>query len=363
MRIFFSGIIIGVAIGAMIAANAPREYKQPSRGGLNNAENQASTIINLDLASTFNSSAPFNSNLGPILIERIKKISNGNILMKFHEPETLIPTVKLFDAVSSGAVDIALSSSQLWSHKSPAFELFSSVPFGPDIISYLTWFKEHGGQDFYEKLYSTYNIHSMICGIIGTAGAGWFNHSINTVDDFKKHKIAASGLVSLVYNELGAATSKISPYNIISSLQQEKINAVAYVNPTTEHYLGLSKHVKYYYFPGWFQQSRLIDLMINLKKWNSLNKSQKEIIETACVANTTYSITASEAQQFEILKKIVIQGIDVRRFSNDITIAIKKAWLSVESSQSRSNEDFRKIILSLRKFRKEHSIWQEIGKI
>ena len=67
----------------------------------------------------------------------------------------------------------------------------------------------------------------MICGVIGVIGAGWFKHGTNTLDDFKKSKIAASGLVSLVYSELGATTINISPSKILSSLHQGKVNAVA----------------------------------------------------------------------------------------------------------------------------------------
>jgi TRAP-type mannitol/chloroaromatic compound transport system substrate-binding protein len=162
---------------------------------------------------------------------------------------------------------------------------------------------------------------------------------------------------------LGATTISISPSNILSSLEQGKVNAVASANPITNQFLKLSKHIKYYYFPGWFQQSKIIDLMINLKKWNSLNKRQKEIIETACLANTTHSITASEASQFKTLKKIVIKGVDVRRLPDHIIVAIENAWLTVANSQSKSNEDFRNVLDSLDKFRKNHSIWQELGRI
>ena len=96
--------------------------------------------------------------------------------------------------------------------------------------------------------------------------------------------------------------------------------------------------------------------MINLEKWDSLNKSQKEIIETACLAKITYSITASEVLQFETLKKIVIKGVDVRRFPDHIIVGIEKAWLTVANSQSKSNDNSGKVLNSLRKFRKNHSI-------
>ena len=360
MRSFLIGIFLGTAIGALIATNALDRFKQNS---VKQLSKDSRTLIKLDLASSFNKATLSSSSLDLTLIEQLNKESNSSILIKFHRPETTIPIDNLFDAVSSGAVDTALSSSHLWSKKSPAFELFSSVPFGPDIISYLTWFRKHGGQVLYENLYSKHNIYSMICGIVGANGAGWFKYEINSLADFKKHKIAASGLVALVYSKLGATTINISPSNILSSLEQGKVNAVASANPTTNQFSKLSKHITYYYFPGWFQQLKIIDLMINLKKWNSLNKSQKEIIETACLANITHSITASEASQFETLKKIVTKGVDVRRLPDHIIVAIENAWLTVANSQSKSNEDFRNVLDSLGKFRKNYSIWQELGKI
>ena len=142
MRTLFCGALIGLAIGVTITLDAPQQH---SGQKAINPGKQKISAINWDLASAFNSSEPFTGNLGPSLIKRLKRIRNGSILIKFYEPDALIPTNDLFDAVSSGILDTALSSSQLWSHKSPTFELFSSAPFGPDIVSYMTWFREHGG--------------------------------------------------------------------------------------------------------------------------------------------------------------------------------------------------------------------------
>ena len=168
MHSFLIGIILGTAIGALITTNAPDKFKQNSVKQLNK---NSRTLIKLDLASSFNKATLSSSSLDLTLIEQLNKESNSDILIKFHRPETTLPFDNLFDAVSSGVVDTALSSSHLWNKKSPAFELFRSVPFGPDIISYLTWFREHGGQVLYENLYSKHNMYSMICGIVGATGA------------------------------------------------------------------------------------------------------------------------------------------------------------------------------------------------
>ena len=366
MRRFIGGSVIGLVIGVVIAAKVPQENSQNSENYNKNYADAPNTINNpvkLDLASSYPRTIPFNSIVGPQIIRQLKQVSNGKIILKFRKTGVTNPNQNLFNEVSSGIVEVALSSSQFWVSKSPAFGLFSSVPFGPDMVAYLTWFRQHGGQTFYEKLYLRHNIKSMICGITGPAGAGWFDNEINTIEDLRKSKIAANGLAYSVYKNLGATVIEIVPSELQSALKMKKINAVAFSSPATDHYLGLSKYAKYYYFPGWFQQSRFIDLMFNLKKWQKLSETHKKIIETTCMANITDSIAASESSQFDTLKKIVTEGVDVKKFSPEIIEAIKQSWLSVASSESSSNVDFRQILNSLRKFRKNYSIWRELGKI
>jgi TRAP-type mannitol/chloroaromatic compound transport system substrate-binding protein len=203
----------------------------------------------------------------------------------------------------------------------------------------------------------------MVCGVTGAAGAGWFGHAINSVKDLKELKIAATGLASRVYRHIGATTVQIAPSDLQNALKLKQVDAVAFSTPAADQFLGLTEFSKHYYFPGWFQQAGFIDLMINLTKWNGLGKNQQKMIETACMANMEYSLAAGEAGQFDALKNIVIRGVDVKKFPPKITQALKKAWMSIAKSRAASNKDFRRILISLRKFREDYSIWQELGKI
>jgi TRAP-type mannitol/chloroaromatic compound transport system substrate-binding protein len=366
MRGFVGGIIIGLVAGVVIAVKAPptRTMDQPSPIiKIQSLNTQKSMPIAWDLASVFPSDLMLNGGLGPKMISRLKRISNNNIVLKFYEPGTLVPVFDIFNAISSGTVDAALSSSQYWGKKSPAFELFSSVPFGPNIPSYLAWFREHGGQQFYEELYKKYNIHSMICGVAGVAGAGWFNNSIENLADLTKLKIAATGLTSRVYKQLGATTFRITPSDLQNAVKQKKIDAVSFSTPVADKYLNIIDFNSHYYFPGWFQQASFIDLMINLKKWTALSKNQQEIIETVCMANIEYSLSASEGQQFDALKHFVNKGIDVKKFPPKIIEALNLAWIAVSNSLADSDKNFGKVWKSMQKFRENYSIWQELGKI
>ena len=184
MRGFIGGLVMGLVIGVVLAVTAPGS--KTSDPSLNTGQsssrltnsNNTEKPVKWKLASAFPSEMPLSGSLGLTLIDRLKKISSGKIDVEFHEPGALVPTLDLFEAVASGTVDAGLASSQFWGDKSAAFELFGAVPFGPDIASHLAWFRHHGGQTLYEEIYHRNNIHSLICGVTGAAGAGWFDHPI-----------------------------------------------------------------------------------------------------------------------------------------------------------------------------------------
>ena len=109
--------------------------------------------------------------------------------------------------------------------------------------------------------------------------------------------------------------------------------------------------------------SDIINEPLEIHNVGTKKERKQKIIETTCMANVVDSISASESVQFDTLKEIINDGIDVREFSPEVMRALKQAWLSVSSAYSRSNNDFRQILDSLRKFRADYSIWQDLGKI
>tara|TARA_B100000315_G_scaffold122757_1_gene112697 strand:- start:17533 stop:18642 length:1110 start_codon:yes stop_codon:yes gene_type:complete len=369
MRGFIGGLVMGLVIGVVLAVTAPGSKISNGSGSTGQPgaflvnSTSAGKPVKWKMASAFPSEMPLSGNLGLAMIDRLKEISSGRIDIEFHEPGALVPTLDLFEAVASGTVDAGLASSQFWGEKSAAFELFGAVPFGPDIASHLAWFRHHGGQKLYEELYRQNNIHSLICGVTGAAGAGWFEHPIEELKDLKGLKIAATGLAARVYRFMGATTIRLAPADILAALKEKQVDGVAFSTPAADQFLKLTEFAKHYYFPGWFQQAGFIDLMINLTKWERLSKSQKKMIETACMANMEYSLAAGEASQFDALKNIVIRGIDVKKFPPKVTLALKRAWLEVAKTRASANKDFRRVLNSLKNFREDYSIWQELGKI
>ena len=92
------------------------------------------------MTSTFPSSLIQLGTMGKRFSEQIKKVSGGNIEIRFFEPGALAPALEGFDAVSYGAIEAGWSTSGYWAGKELGLQLFGSVPFGPDAPEYLAWF-------------------------------------------------------------------------------------------------------------------------------------------------------------------------------------------------------------------------------
>ena len=215
--------------------------------------------------------------LGPnanYTVDTIKTISGGSIDIKFFEPGSLVPPGQAFDAVASGSLDAAWATPGYWTGKDIAFAMYSTVPFGPDTGEYLAWMKFGGGEKMMQALYAKYGIHSLICHMIAPEASGWFRKEIKTLDDLKGLKMRFFGLGANVMQKMGVSTQLLQAGEIFQALQLGTIDATEFSMPAMDLALGFYQVAKFYYFPGWHQQSTFGDMIINKAKWDSLSAAE-----------------------------------------------------------------------------------------
>ena len=124
--------------------------------------------------------------------------------------------------------------------------------------------------------------------MIAPEAAGWFRKRIRTVDDLKGLKMRFFGLGAKVMKKLGVVTSRLTSGDIFVAFENGEIDAAEFSMPAIDMKLGLHRMIKNYYFPGWHQPATLFELMINLKKWESLPASGKAQVEAVCGDNIRY---------------------------------------------------------------------------
>ena len=163
-----AGLAAGVLSAAILTA------------GLAQAEDER---VRWNMASWFPSSLTQLGTLGKSMVDRLDRISGGNVQIKFFEPNALIPAKECFDAVAAGSVDACWSTPGYWYGKEPALAMFAAVPFGPRAGEYMGWIFYGGGYELWDSIYEPHGLKSLPCGVIAPEASGWFRKEITSIDD------------------------------------------------------------------------------------------------------------------------------------------------------------------------------------
>lgn len=362
MRNLISGLVIGLVVGVLLAVSVPPPSGSPSDdlSGRPGSGNEASPAT-WRMASVFpRDLSPYGPQMQHVLTT-IAELSKNQVEIGFFGPGAVVPAAEVLDAVASGVVDAGFSSPAYWADTAPALQLFGGIPFGPDQTEFLAWFRFGGGEQIYDELYNGLGIHSVVCGVEPPAGGGWFKRPIETPDDLKSLKVAAAGLPGSVLRRLGATPSQVPPADIMVELKAADLDGAIFAVPTADRSLGLHQFMDHYYFPGWHKQSGLLELLVNLTRWNALSDAQRQVIEVACASNIAAGLARAEAGQFDALKSLVISGVTVAKWEEPVLAALRRSWLRVAAEQAANDRTFRRAWQSLNRFREDYSIWRELG--
>ncbi|MBI1396112.1 MAG: C4-dicarboxylate ABC transporter [Betaproteobacteria bacterium] len=323
---------------------------------------QPQKVVEMTLASVYPTSLTLVGEAAPKLVDNIKRASGGSLVLKVYEPGALVPGLESIQAVSKGSVDTAWSSPGFFAGTDTAFNIFSTVPFGPDMPEFLAWMYDGGGLELQNEMFAQHDIHAVVCGIQPPEASGWFRKEIKTVDDLKGLKMRFFGLGAKVMEKLGVATQLLAPGDIFQALQLGTIDATEFSNPSLDQKLGFYQVAKYYYFPGWHQQASLIDLFINQKKWDALSDQHKAIIEQACGDMVRHIMAEGEATQWAAMKAMRDEhGVIIKTWPPEIMKAYRKAWDEVVAEESAANPNFKKVYDSYSQFRSNYALWREYG--
>lgn len=317
--------------------------------------------VRLQLAAGFGSNQPLAGEAAVDLIKRIERASGGTIDIKHNEPNALVPVLQSFDAVSQGSVDMVWSTAGFWSGKDSTFNFFASIPYGPGIGEYLAWLDYGGGKQLMAELYGKYGVHALTCGMAPPEGSGWFRKEIKTLADLKGLKMRFFGLGAKAMGKLGVSTQLIAPGEIYQALQLGTIDATEFSTPVQDLKLGFYQVAKFYYLPGWHQQSTALELLVNKKKWDAMTDTQRAVIELACGETIRQTISYGESAQFGALKEMQAKGVQIKTWGPEFLAAFNKAWAEVAIEEAAANPMFKRTWDSYSAFRANYAIWRELG--
>jgi TRAP-type mannitol/chloroaromatic compound transport system substrate-binding protein len=329
--------------------------------GLAAANPASADSVKLDVASTFPNSMPILGDVSRHLPEKVLSASGGELVLRFHEPGKLVPAADTVNAVAEGRVDAAWAGAGWFAGKDSAFNMFSSVPFGPGIGEYIAWLYRGGGLEMAREMFHKHGVHNIPCGVIPPEASGWFQKEIRRVDDLKGLRMRFFGLGAKVMEKHGVVTRQLPPGEILEALKSGALDATEFSLPAMDQPLGFHKVAKYYYFPGWHQQATLFDLYVNKKVWEGLPARHRAVIEIACGDAMREMIADGEALQWKAMKEMQAEGVRLKRWPPDILISFENAWMEVVAEESSKNPNFKRVYDSYAKFRENYAIWRHFN--
>ena len=134
---------------------------------------RADTKLNWKMVTSWPKNSPGVGVNAQRLADAITTMSGGRLTVQLFAAGELVPPFECFDAVSSGAAEMAHASPYFWQGKDKAFHFFTGVPFGLFANEHMGWIWYGGGQQLWEKAYAPFGVQPFYCGSSGPqAGLG-----------------------------------------------------------------------------------------------------------------------------------------------------------------------------------------------
>jgi len=346
-----------LAAGTLLSAcnDSNRQAIDYSKIREKKAEKNASVNINknrktlLKLATSWPAHFPIMGTGVENFVERVHQASGGSIEIKLYPKNTLIPALAVFDAASSGEIDIFHSGPYYWKGKNPAFSLFSGMPFGMTAEEINAWMHYGGGYELWRKMYAKYNLYPLLGGNTNIQMGGWFRKEINSLSDLKGLKMRVPGLGGEVFSKLGVNPILLPAGEIYTALERGIIDATEWVGPALDMKMGFYKVAPYYY-SGWHEPGSILELTFNHQSWKKLPAEHKAIIEMASEEMNSKMAYDFHTQNALALDELAKLGVNFRSFPDSVITAAKQGLEDVVFTQSNQSEDFEEVYKSAASF-------------
>ena len=310
------------------------------------------------MQSTWGSQVAINGEAAVYFSNKVKSISGGDVQLRFHEPNALVPSLEVWDAVKNGSVDAGYTTPGYHAGKIPAVSYFTAVPFGPGASEYHGWMEYGGGQQLKDRIYGEYGLKALNCLTHAPETSGWFRKKINNVEELKGMKMRFFGLGAKVMSKIGMSTQLLAGADIYPALERGVIDATEYSMPTNDIKYGFYQIAKNNYFPRWHQQASVSEYLMNKPKYDALPKAYQEMIQSAAMTQVIYTHADADSKQFGAMATMQNKhGVKIHRWKDSQLAVFEKAWNEVVAEESAKDALFKEFADSYFAFRKGFKIW------
>src|SRR5256884_202357 len=293
--------------------------------------------------------------------KRVAEITDNKFQIQAFAAGEIVPGLQVLDAVSNGTVEMGNTALYYYWGKNPAFTFGTSLPFGLNTRSHISWLRFGGGMDMLNDLLKEYNCVGVPTGSTGAQMGGWFRKEIKSMDDFRGLKFRVGGFAGTIIAKVGGVPQQIAGGDIYPALEKGTIDAAEWVGPHDDEKLGFNKVAPYYYYPGWWEGGTANHLLINQAKWNELPKTYQAVVAAAAGLANVEETARYDARNPAALKRLIAAGTQLRPSPQPVMEACLKASNEVNAETSAANADYKKVLDSMQAFRNDEYLWWQVA--
>ena len=158
-------------------------------------------------------------------VKRVAEITDNKFQIQSFAAGEIVPGLQVLDAVSNGTVEMGNTALYYYWGKDPAFTFGTSLPFGLNTRSHISWLRFGGGMDMLNDLLKEYKCVGVPTGSTGAQMGGWFRKEIKSMEDFKGLKFRVGGFAGTIIAKVGGVPQQIAGGDIYPALEKGTIDA------------------------------------------------------------------------------------------------------------------------------------------
>ena len=285
----------------------------------------------------------------------VKQLTGGRLIVKLSPGGSIVPSKQVFDAVSTGTLDIGFTWAGWWMGKFPASVLFgNSFPNGLQMREMLGWIYQGNGLELWNEMYKGHGVVVLPpYGMLGPENFCWSHKPINSLEDFKGLKFRTVGIWGKCLERLGARVVSLAGGEVYPALERGVIDAAEFATPAIDKKLGFQEICKYLKVGGIHEPCAPLETLVNEKTWARLPEDLKPAVKTALQVSCFQAMNLAMKQDAEAMNFFLThRGLHVSKLSDEMIAEIVKIGDQELDRFAEKNAFFSKVLKSQREFRK-----------
>lgn len=335
-------------------------HKNPTSAG--KAALTVHETIRWKMANTWGTGMPVFEAAALRFAQNVREMTGGRLVIEVDSANKHKAPFGVFDLVRTGQYEMGHTASYYWKGKDPATPLFTTTPFGMNVLEQYAWFYYGDGLKLMNEVYVRHGLLSFPAGDTGVQMGGWFKKKIHSLADMKGLKIRIPGLAGDVLAKLGAEPVNIPAGELYTALQLGTIDALEWVSPALDIKMGFQQIADNYY-TGWHEPASELQFLVNQKAFEQLPTDVQHILKIA-MRESAYDMTAHMFYENTMTWHTMQEkypNVTIQTFPADVTSELIKQTGVVLKELAEESAAAKKIIQSQQDFLKKAKEWTNVG--